>query len=407
MTSASKKKLRNSTLGRTIRLVGVLLFVFVFVVAAFPVSQPTATIPEITLTAAQSAPPVPAGGTAVNQNGTYFHPSGAFSAPRLIGWELPAETENSAPEEMLMPVGESLVSRAGATFINSAAESVAHLFVEQDPRREQETTAALTDYYTPARIQEAYNLYNGGSQELNRGLQGDWFVVNTAMQHEGRRYLGRQISRIEGTWLMVARLVVPDNNPQLLDRLQGIYQDQYRLWRSSLAAPLDWTTLVDDSAGYIIRYPRLWTQEDGARGAPYTISGDMGAFRYRLVTRRVDTNAPQTEAEARTWVETAFPRAQIQSVRPEERERATGFTLSFLASDADGNQRSSVITLLDAPRGGVVTALLQIQSSGRDLLKAEADLGDLTLLLRTFNVVDVPLPPTPTPLPSATPTPAG
>lgn len=389
------------------RLVGVLFFVFVFVVAAFPVSQPTPVAPEATLAAEQGAPPVPVGGTAVDQYGTYFHPSGAFSAPRLIGWELPAETADSVPEEILMPVGESLVSRAGATFINSAAESVAHLFVEQDPRREQETTEALNDYYTPERVQEAYNLYNGGSQELNRSLQGEWFVINTAMQHEGRRYLGRQISRVDGTWLMVARLVVPDNNPQLLDRLQALYQDQYHLWRSSLSAPLDWNTLVDDSAGYVIRYPRLWTQEDGASGAPFTISGDMGAFRYRLVTRRIDTSAPQTEGEARVWVETAFPRAQIQSVRAEERERATGYTVSFLASDADGNQRSSLITLLDAPRGGVVMALLQIQSGGRDLLKADADLGDLSLLLRTFNVVDVPLPPTPTPAPSVTPTPAG
>lgn len=260
-------------------------------------------------------------------------------------------------------------------------------------------------YYTPEQVGSAWTQYNGGWREIGRRVADDTLVIDTEMTHEGLVYLGRQFSRLNERWLMVLRLVVPINNPVLLERLQQTYLPHFHLWQTSISAPLSWRTLADTLSGYLIRFPSAWRQEDGKEGAPYTLSGELDGRTYRLNVRAIPELSLPDEAAARAWIAETFPRATIQTVQPEQRGAFSGYTLSFLAPDPDGNQRSLTATLINGA-GALYVATLQTLAEGRDLL-APSDgsiSAELFRIRQTFTPIRLaPLSPPPTP----TPTPAG
>ncbi len=388
--------------GRTLRIVGVGFLILIFVASALPFDNTGAPPPTPEAPVGSAAhPPVPAEGTSVRITGTYVHPSGMFSAPRVAGWELPGDT----PEESIAATPDQPITRAGAVFVNTSAASVVHLFVEDNPRLSLSDLDGLQAYYTPEQVGSAWTQYNGGWREIGRRVADDTLIIDTEMTHEGLIYLGRQFSRLNERWLMVLRLVVPNNNPALLERLQQSYLPHFHLWQTSISAPLSWRTLADTLSGYLIRFPSAWRQEDGKEGAPYTLSGELDGRAYRLNVRAIPELSLPDEAAARAWIAETFPRATIQTVQPEQRGAFSGYTLSFLAPDPDGNQRSLTATLINGA-GALYVATLQTLAEGRDLL-APSDgsiSAELFRIRQTFTPIRLaPLSPPPTP----TPTPAG
>ncbi|MFQ3536988.1 MAG: hypothetical protein SNJ58_14055 [Aggregatilineales bacterium] len=393
-----------STLGRALRLLGVGFLVVIFVASALPfdnTSAPIATPQEPTGSSAH--PLVPVGGTPVTITGTYVHPSGMFSAPMLNGWQLPGDS----PEESVAATPDQPVTRAGAVFVNTGAASVVHLFVEDNPALSQSEGAieTLQAYYTSEQVGAAWTQYNGGWREIGRRVVHNTLIIDTEMTHNGLVYLGRQFARLEQRWLMVLRLVVPNNNPSLLERLEQACYPHFHLWPSSISAPLHWRTLADTRSGYLIRFPSAWRQEDGRPGAPYTLSGELDGRTYRLNVRALPAQSITDEAAAQAWIAQHYPRALFQSAQPEQRGAFSGYTLSFLAPDPDGNQHSLTATLING-EAALYAAILQTAADGRDLLgPSDGSFSpELFRIRQTFTPIRLaPLSAQPTP----TPTPAG
>jgi hypothetical protein len=411
------RKQRNALLYR----VGALILIFVFVFAGVLTANNTTTV-TATPTVDRLQPPtivfptVPPGGTSVVADYTYFHSSGLMSLPHLVGWDPAAQGSDQGPEQRVEPVGtpgapgSSQSTLVGVTFINSAALSVVHAFSEKDPARKATTLQQLDQYYDKANLDQAWSNFKGGWTELNRRTEGDLFIINFELRLDQNTYLGRQISRFNQDWLMVLRLVTPNNNPALLDQLQNAILPTYHIWPQTLSTPLSWSAIADYAAGYLIKYPPDWRKVDGSIGRPFTVSGTLGPDTITLVTHSEPGKTIKTEDDARNWIKTSLPNAAIQTVKAETRGDTTGFSVSYTIPDADGNQQSAVVTLLNGAKETLCIANLQSSARGQNLLDEsnKAISPDLARVRGSFMTLPldqlVPTPiPTATPAPSATP----
>ncbi len=378
---------------------------------------PTATISASSM----PLPTVPPGGVPLILKQTTFHSSGVLSIPQLVDWEPPAQS----PEESILPTATTPFTRFALTFINSGAGSVIHAFAERDPERKagDKKVASVQDldaYFDKKALDKAWEKFTGGWKELGRKVEGDHFSIDFELSFESNTYRGRQISRLSGDWLIVLRLVAPANYPELLDRLQEVIFPDFRLWPEALVAPLDWNAVTDTLAGYMIRYPADWQKVDGKPGQPFTIMGKLFNDTITLTTRSAPGQSARTEAEARAWVKATWPRATVQTIRAETRSAASGFTLSYIDPDPDGNQLSAAVTLLNGANGTLYVANMQSTARGLDLLdvnnvnvpKPLAEVRASFFVVAADQLIKTPTPvPTPTPLPgapaTASPTPAG
>lgn len=376
----TKRTTRHSTAERILRIAGVVFFIAMLALAGLsPILTDPNTVPVAPTPATNALfPEVPAGGVPITLVGTYVHPSGLFTLPEISGWARPGDE----PEETVTPLGENFLTRAGATYINNDWASVAHAFVEDDPTNKMQSPRDLQAYYDNGRLGEAWVKYTGGWKELSRRIEGDALIIDTEMYYEQQTYLGRQISRLQGRWLMVLRLVAPNNNPGLLNALQSAYLPGFKLWETARSVPLNWKTLADFTAGYMVRYPTDWKQADGTPGKPYTLTGDFSGANYTLITQSRPV-APLTSIdEAKAWVMANIPKAAIQGAVSEDRGGVTAFSVSYTLADADGNRRSTLITLIAGAER--LYSITLSTAGGRDLLAQDALPGELMLLRRTL-----------------------
>ncbi|MEP7286271.1 MAG: hypothetical protein ABI947_10940 [Chloroflexota bacterium] len=301
-------------------------------------------------------PDVPSGGTPVISDYTFFQSSGVFSLPHLEGWDLAT------------PTGEETTgTRAGATFINGKTLSVVHAFVEKDPARKENTVPDLDKYYTKENLDGAWSNFTGGWKELNRRVDGNLFVINFELYLDNNTYLGRQVSQINGDWLVVLRLVAPNNNPQLLDTLQNTVLPKYQFWPQVLTAPITWQAIADYVSGYVIKFPPDWKHVDGSVGHPFTVSGTLGGSSVTLTTSSQPGKSVKTEDDVRAFVKTTWPNATVQTVQAVTSGETTGFAVSYSAPDADGNPQSAVAQLLNGS-STLYIANLQSTAKGQNFL---------------------------------------
>ncbi|HVO41092.1 MAG TPA: hypothetical protein VMT34_00640 [Aggregatilineales bacterium] len=347
-------------------------------------------------------PTVPSGGTVVIPDGLYIHPSGLFSLPHLLGW-------NQAPsaEQANLPTGSSPVTEMGNTFINSTLLSVVHSYINNDPTRKIANSQDLDRYWDKTQLDSAWRNFTGGYKELNRRVNSDGLsTINFELYLEGNTYLGRQLAQMQDNWMLVLRLVVPNNNPDLLDKLQAIIIPRYHLWIQEVAIPSDWQSIVDPVDGYVVRLTPTWKVNDGSSGKPFLATGTAGPYNFTLTTR-ADEGSVKSQDDVKNWLKANIPAASILTIKEEKRNDLTGFTASYSNPDADGNKRSGVVTLLSGT-GRVYT--LNFQSTARELnLLDDATVKtvpELEQIRGTF--LDIPadqLIPTLTPSPTFTPPP--
>ena len=377
-----------------------------------PTDNPlTATVPAVVF------PTVPPGGMTLTAATTYFHPSGVISLPYLLGWDLPQDggeevTEPPTPAAGTTPdANASTITRVGTTFINSAALSVIHVFAEKDPARKVAAVADLDGYYTKANLDGAWVNFKGGYKELNRGVQGDLYILNFELYLDSSTYLARIVSRLNGDWLMVARLVVPNNNAQLLDQLQAAVFPKFQLWPQALTSPLKWRALADPVSGYVVKFPSEWHLEDGAPGYPYTVTASLGTDTVTLTTHGEASKGISGEADVRAYAKTTWPSSTVQSVKAITVGQTAGFAVSYTNPDSDGNQHSAVANLLNA-NGMLYVINFQSLTRKTDLLDTtNKDIpAELDQVRDSFFPLPLPemvptLTPSPTiPVPTALPT---
>lgn len=396
---------------RFLRIIALLVLAAIFAVGGLGLGNPNrnvtgSDIPPTPGPGSPTAlifPTVPPGGVTVVPDRTYFHSTALFSMPHLLGWDL---AQNG--EERVEPGPGSKLTRVGATFINGNLLSVVHAFVENDPDRTAKTLADLDKFYDKANLDAAWSNFTGGWKETGRRTDSDRFVIDFQLGLNGNNYLGRQVSHFEQGWLMVTRLVAPDNNPALLDQLQGILWSSFVFYPSAAQSPASWSATADSVLGYVIKYPADWRPLEGEPGKPFVINGTLRDVSVTLTTKAEPGKSAKTEQDARAWVSALRPKATILTVSPETRGDAAGFSISYNDPDPDGNARSAVVTLLNGTNGTLYSANFLTSVRGLDLLKPDAtvppELAQIRatyLLLSTARFVAT-LTPTVTPTATAT-----
>jgi hypothetical protein len=409
MSRTSRKKAQPDT-SLNLKRIGALLLIVVFVMAGVISITPQNTAQNFTPTEPPIGgvvfPTVPPGGVLIVADYTYFHSSGLISLPYIHDWDFAPQSAEQGPEQRVEPVGtpgtpgSTQSTLAGVTFINSKTLSVIHAYAERDPSRNTTNAETLNSYFNNEILNQAWVNFKSGWSELNRKTENDTVIINFELRLDDNVYL----ARMEQDWMMVLRLVVPNNNPLLLDQLQTAVWPQYRLWPQSLNSPISWTSVVDYALGYIVKYPPDWRKLDGVPGQPFTVSGVLGADTFTLITRAEPGKAVKTEDEARAYVKANWPNSTAQTVKTETHGDTSGFAVSYINPDSDGNQRSAVVTLLNGANGTLYVANLQSSGRGQDLLVDTQAPPDLARIRSSFFVV-----PTqnllPTAIPTITPTP--
>jgi len=344
------------------RVLAVLLTVIILVTAVYGLTgtqttvavTPTASALTPTTVPVVVFPTVPPGGTTLTAAYTYFHPSGLLSLPYLLGWDLPDNggeevTEPPAPAAGTTPdASKPQITRVGATFINNETLSVIHVFAEKDPSRKAQSVADLDAYYTKDNLNGAWANFTGGWTETNRGAQGDLYILNFELKLNNSTYLARIVSRFSGEWLVVSRLVVPNNNPQLLDQLQNAIFPKIQIWTQALTVPLTWRAVADPVSGYVVKFPSEWHLVDGAPGYPYTITAPLGTDTITMTTHGESSTGIKSQDDVLTYTKKTWPNSTVQTIKAITIGTTTGFSVSYTSPDSDGNQHSAVASLLNA-----------------------------------------------------------
>ncbi len=410
------KKRRQTRQGlgieQVLRVAGVAVIVFLFVVGGLGLSNnstqgmqtPLGATPLPGSATPVTFPQVPLGGTPLIADRTYFHPTGLFSVPHFRDFELAPDGE-----ELVDPVavgGTSKISRAGATFIDGPAYSVLHVFIENNPDNGVKSIADLDKLYDAENLKAAWSNFTEGYREVGRKTVDGRYTVDFELGLNGNIYLARQITRVqENGWLQVTRLVVPNNNPDLLNNLEKAVWSGFNFYPKLLANPISWGAITDTSAGYQIRFPATWKRSSDF-GGQYVVTGTLGDIYTSLTTRNEPGKKINSEDEARAWVKTFRPSSTIYTAKTEPREgNANVYTVSFNDPDPDGNSRSGIVTLLNG-KNGLVSAYYLYTARNVDLLTAPTVPAELATSRNTLQLLDIAsLVPTLTPTVTPTPLP--
>lgn len=290
----------------------------------------------------------------------YIHSSGLF------------ETFLPAGDDWIADEGESVQASAMARVVISSQQRLAVIYNYIQPGVEYESLDSLSEnYLTTQHFAGAWQNYDSWA-ETARMVGEDSVVVDFALTSEGHDYLGRTTSRLWQDWLFVARIVVPANNPALLDLLQTLVIPAFRGFPALLALPSDWSAYVDQTAGFVLRHPAGWTVAAGSPGRPATLllNGAGNNERVRLWTEPETSLASAEAAEA--WVRAAATVDAVLSVATVQREAGRGYLVAYRTLDAAGDAHSALTALLNDEAGTLFVADLQIEPPDANLLDAQS-----------------------------------
>ena len=295
---------------------------------------------------------------------TYYHSTGMFSIPRLIGWE-----PRPADDLVRVPTLSTDLSSIHVDFTNDSVLSTIKVALEKPASVRVGTLQDLGKYLNNQYLQASFSPYERGWEETGRSIYASQVVVNVKL-HGTRSsvnydYVGRQLARLDHGWIILLQLTAPANNPQLLDRMQQLLWPALTFYPAEAALPLQWATLADTSLGYMLRYPAEW-YVNGHEGQEYFVDGFLGSSYISLTSGAEPRKTIQTEHSARDWVLTFQPDAKILTTKPETIKGAKGFSVSFTFGGVNDNgsrnrislnniqtqrAQSAVATLLNADNG--------------------------------------------------------
>lgn len=417
MTFKPKKRKRSQSGWsgeQVIRLLGVAGIILLLVLGGLGIGSQNAQNAAISPTpgpgtpTAVTFPDVPLDGTPLVEDKTYFHPTGLFSVPHFVGFDIAVNSEERVdPTQSDDP---QKIARMGATFIDSAVLGVLHVFIENNPSRNVRTIDDMEKVFDKTYLDSAWSNFTGGYKETRRVKTATRVTIDAELYLSGSTYLGRQTAELQDGWEKVTRLVAPANNPGLLDNLEAKVWQRFTFYPALLTQPVGWSAVTDTVAGYILRFPPTWSVTAAAPGLPQVVIGTENGFAVTLTTRADPGRTVRSADDAKAWVRELRPQSTVLNVATESRQTengtVTGFTVSYNDPDSDGNSRSALVTLLNGNNGTLYTANYLYGARSLDLLKAEAVPANIAASRNSFFLLDVRrLIATLTPVPTVTPLP--
>lgn len=310
---------------------------------------------------------------------------------------------------------ETVPPRARITFDSGTHQSVIEMLVDvfTDAATQYPTLQALSDtYFTTSYFTSAWSSYTGGFTETGRTVDKT-ITVNFDLQAGERDYFGRQVAWLDGDWLHMVRIIVPNNYPALLDALTTYIIPTFVSYSDQRNFPLTWIAYRNAEQGFLIRHPNWRTVSRGVLEAP--------TLPAQVLLRSFENTPLATLDEAETYLTSVLrPDANVLSSQITSRTFASsGFLVSFTDKDRDGNPISGLVALLNDDQQKLYVAEMRLAAPNVDLLSLDADqiiYQDLRTIIDSFMVLPpvgyanalqsyYPAPPviTPTPTPSMTP----
>jgi hypothetical protein len=400
----------NSTAKRASIILGVVMIVAIAASSILPLLTNFNTTPVTTPTATSlptaTLPPVVTDFTGVAFTQDYLHPTGLYSIGVPTGWT--PGPANNAPD-------------VGVTLNNSALLSVIQTSLQVNPQPVTSLDELDTRYDIPT-LNQSWSRYSRWTGDILRqrgriDTETSQNYLETARTRDGNRliidfellnsqqqvFLARQVSWYDQEWIYAVRVVVPENQIELLRHLMDNMIARFRPNRVFAGMPAEWNAYFDPTTGYIIRYPSTWSLTDSAPGRPASIEGANGALRIQSQA----VAAPLDEAAAGGWVTANIAGATVVSTAPVTRGEAAGFSVAYSYTDSDGNPNSGLALLLNGANNALQSANLRLFQPNVDLNTDTAQVAnaDLMQMLGSFQQltgINVPLP-TPTPTPTLLP----
>ena len=339
-----------------------IVFIIIFIVSFVSPGGGTTDIPDIdALPTPEPAPlvaPTPEpGGPVLTFGAPSVQANGLFQVRVPGGW-FPSSNAYDAS-----------IPRARMSFNNPQRLSVIDVLIQFGVN--YPSNEALSDeFLTEAFFLGAWSDY-GASSETGRTV-GDTVIVDFDLVADNLDFLGRQIAWLDGDWLHMVRIIVPNNNPPLLETLSETvtpslvsFQADQRDLPPTLAA------YVDVAQGFLVRHSN-WRQVSGGAGGPAVLENQ--ASQGHLLLRVVDETPLESLDDAEAFITgTLRPDAEILSSQVTERQFAEGFLLSYADRDADGNSIAGAVALLNGDDDRLLVAEVRITARDLDLLSVSDD----------------------------------
>lgn len=336
----------------------------------FPLIQQNQTIPVPTATPIPSPtfPPPITDFTAISFDQRYLHSTGLYTVaiPQPPNWEqISSDYVDGNRARTTMQSQFEVVEVSVET---------ANVALTLNDLRNRFTTEVLRATWIGTDAARAYDSFELMGPPLERDGR---LYYDFQLGFRRQTYLARQASWTDGVFIYTVRVVVPENNRELIGFLLENIVPTVQLNESVAGtAPPDWLMYFDSLDKHFVRYPNTWVLEDSAPGLPASLvssAGAGGAVSYAL---RVEAQTGVTIADAAAagaWVQGVRPSAAIVSTQPVTRGELSGFAVAYSFSDIDGNPQSGYAVLLNGTDGKLRAANLTMTIGGVDLNTVSPD----------------------------------
>lgn len=299
----------------------------------------------------------------------FIHSSGYFQTlwPAGADWYL-----DSAPSEG---------TTYGAVFKSGQQVAVLHTYISQGVAFDSLETLSrdylTTDYF--AQVWSGDETVSGYEDwtETGRQITNDGVVTYFDLKSQGESFLGRDITRLDGSWIVVARIVVPANNLPLMTEITNRVIPALFIYHDLLNLPTTWPTYVDQGSGFLIKYVQTWERVAGRIGESVTlrpVGKDDSSIRAWAVP-----NQPLANAEdAAAWVTQNESHASVLQTVELQHEFGSGYAVSYSYQDEAGALHSGLMALLNDSENNLLVARLRTDQPDLDLLNLEGLSAELT-----------------------------
>jgi hypothetical protein len=277
----------------------------------------------------------------------YIHSTGLFQTFRPAGddWMI---TEGQGADGAISVVIQSLARLA-----------VIHNYIRPGVQYENPDSLSA-DFLTESYFVDAWSEYDSWL-ETGRTIADNRVIVNFDLSASAVSYLGRSIAWVDGSWLYVSRLVVPANNPALLDLLQTLILPEFRGYPELQAMPEFWPAYSDQELGFLLKHPAGWQVVAGSKGRPVTFNVPVaeGAGKTTVRVWTIADNPIDSDQQAEAVLSGAEPTATILTIEPVVHDMGTGYQIAYAYRDAAGDPHSGLMVLLNDAHGMLFVANLQ------------------------------------------------
>jgi hypothetical protein len=357
---------------RTYAIFAIFMVVLMGMTAILPALAPNTTVQpniEPTATIIPTFPAPPADLSAITFDQTYLHPSALYIVNHPEDW-VPEYQPNTFRQ---------------VNFKNIDAQSDIEVFVESPqpaPATLQEVSARYDDS-TLAAGWRTYNDWEETSREIDAANNA--VIIDFELVRRGQVFLARQYAELRDGRIYVTRVVAPSNARELLLDLLDKAKTAIEPVELFQDTPVEWNGYYSNVENFVIRYPSSWTLRDGAPGQPVTIELSSQAV------LRVETaeGTVADEDAAREFVLARQPDAEIQTVQAAERNGTSGFEVSYIFRNLEGEPQSALTVILPDGENTLRVATVRVGNQDLDLLNNESQVAVVTDAARvasTFNL---------------------